>query len=76
MKECFDCGCETDELLNYNGLICHDCVKYTLRHCTDDKHDSIMYQIEDQGVFKSESECGCSGGCEWCLCVEPRIGRN
>jgi hypothetical protein len=38
----------------------------TLRECKADLHGSYD--------FEYGPECGCSGGCSWCLDVEARIG--
>lgn len=36
----------------------------------------MCWNLESEPVEVVEKECTCLGGCDWCLGVEPRIGRD
>lgn len=71
MFRCVQCGRDLDIMTDG----CHE-----LMNCTE-ICDKCMYGEWKDGELSQckaalhENECGCSNGCEWCLCVEPRIGR-
>jgi hypothetical protein len=75
-KECEDCGHIGDEeMLEYgrfNEYHCKDCVDSWLKIAGNDLYDSLNYAIETQGIWKEPDECGCHGGCGYCLMLESR----
>ncbi len=75
MFRCVDCNRDCDVMIDG----CHE-----LMNCTEicDKcmfgewTQTELNEREDMKLFEQGSSCHCMGGCEWCLCVEPRIGRG